>query len=301
MSHPFVWSNVRGCWWPGSEILFRQVITSTQLLTYFDFLAQLRKQCLEGFLKKTHVFIHRFKLDPWFRSNREMPDVSWLNWSLWDCDEKGYRCTFLSTLKSKVVFIELDVWWFFKSKNISPSLRKLPGVQCPFKLLSSWPEMSRFLTKWLALDNEWILSIYHFKHPDCVDICFFLFLFLLLDATLWTFWLQEIWRKITFSEFRKLLQASLFMSKDDVWDITLNQTMIFSVLYLIFFLVDNKVLLSAHQKCNKGCNEAGSESIFLQYHIFHRHKVIHTSFPLLRTLCFGIIFSCRGFHGGTTI
>ena len=108
----------------------------------------------------------------------------------------------------------------------------------------------------------------------------------------------KIWRKIGFSEFRKLLQASLFMFKDDVWDITLNQTMIFPVLYLIFFLVDNKVLLSAHQKCNKGCNEAGSESIFLQYHIFHRHKVIHTSFPLF--FCFGIIFSCRGFHDGTT-
>ena len=174
--------------------------------------------------------------------------------------------------------------------------RSSVSIQITFQLTGNVP-----LFKWLALDNEWILSIYHFKHPDCVDISFFLFLFLLLYATLWTFWLQEIWRKIIFSEFRKLLQASLFMSKDDVWDITLNQTMIFPVLYLIFFLVDNKVLLSAHQKCNKGCNEAGSESIFLQYHIFHRHKVIHTSFPLLRTLCFGIIFSCRGFHGGTTI
>ena len=170
MSHPFVWSNVRECWWRGSETLFRRIITSTQLLTYFDFFGPVAQTMSWRLLKKTHVFIHRFKLDPWFRSNGKMPDVSWLNWSLWDCDEKGYRCTFLSTLK-----VELDVWWFFKSKNISPSLRKLPGVQCPFKLLSSWLEMSRFLTKWLALDNEWILSIYHFKHPDCVDICFFCF------------------------------------------------------------------------------------------------------------------------------
>ena len=123
---------------------------------------------------------------------------------------------------------------------------------------------------------------------------FFLFLFLLLDATLWTFWLQEIWRKITFSEFRKLLQASLFMSKDDVWDITLNQTMIFPVLYLIFFLVDNKVLLSAHQKCNKGCNEAGSESIFFAVSHFPQAQGHTYVFPFIENFVFRAYIFMQG-------
>ena len=42
--------------------------------------------------------------------------------------------------------------------------RSSVSIQITFQLTGNVP---------LALDIEWILSIYHFKHPDCVDICFF--------------------------------------------------------------------------------------------------------------------------------